>query len=93
MIRVLLGTTAFLSLVVAGGDSRAQSDLVAAYGFDETSGGSVLDASGNGNTGSIGTAVRTTAGKVWQSPVVRWNVGACSHSRCVGPAPHNRFNA
>ena len=38
--------------------------LVAAYGFDEASGSTVADASGNGNTGTLGTGVtRTTAGK------------------------------
>ena len=39
------------------------SGLVAAYNFDEASGASVSDTSGNGNIGSISGAVRTAAGK------------------------------
>src|SRR5207342_2920593 len=38
-------------------------ELVAAYAFDETSGPTVTDASGNGLTGTIVNATRTTAGK------------------------------
>jgi fibronectin type 3 domain-containing protein len=37
--------------------------LVASYGFNETSGGSVADGSGNGNTGTISGATRTASGK------------------------------
>ena len=37
--------------------------LVAAYGFDEGAGTTVSDASGNGNTGVIGTASWTTSGR------------------------------
>lgn len=37
--------------------------LVAAYAFDETMGTQLLDASGNGRTGALGTATRTAAGK------------------------------
>jgi hypothetical protein len=36
---------------------------VAAYSFDETSGAAVADASGNGNTGTIMGATRTSQGK------------------------------
>ena len=39
------------------------ANLVAAYGFDEGSGVSVADASGNGNTGTIANAAWSTAGK------------------------------
>jgi hypothetical protein len=39
------------------------SGLVAAYGFEEASGGSVVDASANGNTGSIAGATRTASGR------------------------------
>jgi hypothetical protein len=39
------------------------SGLVGAWGFDETTGGSAVDASGNGNTGTITGAARSTAGK------------------------------
>lgn len=37
--------------------------LVAAYSFDEGSGTNAADSSGNGNTGTIGTATWTTSGK------------------------------
>jgi hypothetical protein len=37
--------------------------LVAGYGFDETSGGSALDASGHNLTGTITAATRTTSGR------------------------------
>jgi hypothetical protein len=40
------------------------SDLVAAYGFNETSGSTVIDASGNNNTGTLSSGVtRSTQGK------------------------------
>ena len=39
------------------------SGLVAAYGFDEGSGTTVTDASGNGNNGTITNATWSTAGK------------------------------
>jgi PKD repeat protein len=39
------------------------SGLVAAYAFDEASGTTVADASGNANTGTISGATRTTAGR------------------------------
>jgi hypothetical protein len=37
--------------------------LVAAYGFDESSGTTVLDASGRGNTGTVSGATRTASGR------------------------------
>jgi chitodextrinase len=43
--------------------STQASGLVAAYSFNQGSGTSVADASGSGNTGAIGTAAWTTAGK------------------------------
>lgn len=39
------------------------AEEVAAYGFNEASGTTVTDASGNGNTGTISGATRTTAGR------------------------------
>jgi len=36
---------------------------MAAYGFNEGSGTTVADVSGNNNTGTIGTATWTSAGK------------------------------
>ena len=41
----------------------APTGLVAAYGFEETSGGTVADGSGNGRTGTISGATRSAAGK------------------------------
>ena len=43
--------------------SAAPSGLVAAYGFDEGSGTTVTDASGNGNNGTVANATWSTAGK------------------------------
>jgi hypothetical protein len=42
------------------------SGLVAAYGFEESSGSTVVDGSPYGNTGTIVNATRTTAGKYGQ---------------------------
>lgn len=43
--------------------SASTGGLVAAYNFSETSGTTVVDASGNGNDGIISGATRTTSGK------------------------------
>jgi hypothetical protein len=43
--------------------AAAQSGLVASYAFNETSGVTVDDGSGNGNTGTISGATRAAAGK------------------------------
>ena len=40
------------------------ANLVGAWGFDETSGTTAVDASGRGNTGTLNGPTRTTAGKV-----------------------------
>ncbi|MGZ5028516.1 MAG: fibronectin type III domain-containing protein, partial [Methylobacter sp.] len=42
--------------------STSSNGLVAAYGFEETSGTTVADASGNGNLGTINGAARVTTG-------------------------------
>jgi hypothetical protein len=47
----------------AAGATPPPSGLVAAYSFDEGSGTTVADSSGNGNTGTITNATWTTAGK------------------------------
>ena len=49
--------------VTAAGTGVSTAGLVAAYGFDETSGTQVLDASGNGNHGTLTNATRTTQAK------------------------------
>ncbi|TAK07568.1 MAG: hypothetical protein EPO39_06315, partial [Candidatus Manganitrophaceae bacterium] len=41
----------------------ATPGLVAAYGFSEGAGGTVADASGNGNTGTISGATWSTQGR------------------------------
>ena len=44
--------------------SDTRAGLVASYGFDETSGSTVTDASASGNTGTLGSGVtRSTAGR------------------------------
>ena len=43
--------------------AAALADLVAAYAFDEGTGTTVADLSGNGNNGQIGAATWTTSGK------------------------------
>ncbi len=43
--------------------SASTGGLVAAYNFNEGSGNTVVDASGNGNDGTISGATRTTSGK------------------------------
>lgn len=51
------------SVSTSGGSSDSPSGLVAAYGFEEGSGSTVGDASGQGNDGEIDGATWTTAGK------------------------------
>jgi hypothetical protein len=49
----------------SGGDTGGSnsSGLVAAFGFEESSGTTVFDASGNGNNGTLSNATRTTQGR------------------------------
>ena len=58
-------TAAQVQQVYKGAKSElySPSGLVAAYSFNEGSGSTVADASGNGNTGTISNATWTTAGK------------------------------
>src|SRR5438874_4554532 len=51
------------TVLVGSSPARAQTGLVAAYAFNEGSGTTVADASGNGNTGTINGATWTTAGR------------------------------
>ncbi len=55
--------TASASTPTAVTNSVSSTGLVAAYGFDEGSGTTVTDASGNGNNGTISNATWSTAGK------------------------------
>ena len=50
-------------LLAAPARNTQPGNLVAAYAFDEGSGSSVADLSGNGNTGQVGSATWTSAGK------------------------------
>ncbi|MFY9972760.1 MAG: hypothetical protein WAK53_00780, partial [Chromatiaceae bacterium] len=45
------------------GGGGGSAGLVAAYGFEETSGTQVLDVSGNGNHGTLSNVTRSTQGK------------------------------
>src|SRR5262249_34551896 len=49
--------------VTVSNSSPNPTGLVAAYGFNESSGVQVIDASGQGNTGTISSATRATTGK------------------------------
>jgi hypothetical protein len=53
----------FVSLAPSQQATAANAGLVAAYGFDEGSGTTVTDASGNGNTGTISGATWAASGK------------------------------
>src|SRR6516165_6145440 len=56
----VIGATEF---VLAPPSFSATAGLVAAYGFDEGTGTTVTDASGNGNTGTISNATWAATGK------------------------------
>jgi uncharacterized repeat protein (TIGR01451 family) len=66
LVSALAGVTA-ASAAVPRPEAAAQSGggagLVAAYGFEESTGTTITDASGNGNTGALGSATRTSSGK------------------------------
>ena len=62
-LRVLVPLAVLWALVLPPSGTPSTSGLVAAYSFDEGSGGTVVDASGNGNDGSIANATRTASGK------------------------------
>ena len=55
-------TSASLDVVVSN-TAQAPGGLVAAYGFNETSGVQVIDASSQNNTGTLSSATRSTIGK------------------------------
>ena len=59
----IVATVGLVEFVSAQPSTAAASGLVAAYGFDEGSGTTVTDASGNGNNGTITGATWATAGK------------------------------
>ena len=55
--------TVAVTLTVEPAGPATPPGLVAAYGFDEASGATVTDASGNGRTGTLTGATRTTSGR------------------------------
>ena len=68
--RRICGAVAITAVIAAAGLAAAPASmsattpgLVAAYGFNEGSGTTVTDASGNGNTGTITNATWSTSGK------------------------------
>ena len=62
-LTLLVGLAALVSMASPGGASAAPTGLVAAYDFNEGSGTTVADASGNGNTGTITAATWAATGK------------------------------
>src|SRR5262245_2834158 len=52
-----------VALLIALPTQAQTAGPVAAYGFSETAGTTTADASGNGNTGTLNKATRTTAGR------------------------------
>ena len=64
LLQALLVAASLVALVLStSSGSAAPAGLVAAYAFDEGSGTTVADASGNGNTGTVTNATWTTSGK------------------------------
>ena len=61
--RLALAFAIVVAVFAAAGQARADPTLVAAYAFDEGSGGAVTDASGKGHFGTISGATWTTAGR------------------------------
>src|ERR1041384_3152952 len=60
----LVTTMALVAVAVFPASLRGQTaGLVAAYSFDQGAGGTVIDSSGNGNTGPILNATWSTSGK------------------------------
>ena len=59
-----VGAGGFLALHGVPGAVAASSSLVAAYAFDEGSGTTVTDASGNGNNGTVANTTWTHGGEV-----------------------------
>jgi glucose/arabinose dehydrogenase len=55
--------TTYTATFTASGGGGPAPGLVAAYGFNEASGTSVTDSTGNGNTGTINGATRTASGR------------------------------
>jgi chitodextrinase len=63
-LRLVLSITLItIGLSLVSSHARAVSGLVAAYNFDEGTGTTVADASGNGNTGTVSNTTWSTTGK------------------------------
>src|SRR6266542_3488671 len=63
LMRLALALAILSAALVAAAPARADTSLVAAYGFDEGAGGLVTDASGNAHFGTIAGATWTTEGR------------------------------
>jgi hypothetical protein len=59
----------FLRLELERLEDRTAPALVAAYSFNEGTGATVADLSGNANTGTIANATWTTSGKYGNAPM------------------------
>ncbi len=66
--------------VTTSATTPAEVSLVAAYGFNETSGTTTADASGSNNTGTLGTVTRTTSGKFGGALVFSGNYVTVPHA-------------
>src|SRR5437764_940079 len=77
LLRLWLRAIALVLVLALVAPLRAQAPgLVAAYGFNETSGTSTSDASGSNNTGALGTGVtRTTSGRFGGALVFNGSTG------------------
>ena len=63
LVPVLAGVSLLVGLAGSSSLTAAPAGLVAAYAFDESSGSTVADASGNGNNGTISGATRVAGGR------------------------------
>src|SRR5688572_10053278 len=59
----LAGAAILITLTGSSALTAAPAGLVAAYAFDEATGSTVVDTSGNANTGTISGATRVAGGK------------------------------
>jgi Concanavalin A-like lectin/glucanases superfamily len=62
-MRALVAVAAIVTAAGFAAPASAATGLVAAYGFEETTGATTADASGNNNTGTLNGPTRSSAGK------------------------------
>ncbi|MDP9492145.1 MAG: hypothetical protein M3P42_08130, partial [Actinomycetota bacterium] len=63
LIALAAGALGLVLALAGAGSAVAQTGLVAAYGFDEASGPTAIDVSGNGNAGTLSGPTRSAAGR------------------------------